>query len=108
MTGKSEEAKKIFVSIDEIPKNYINKLSKYLSERELENLIKIFKEYNQELYSLTQQRKDDAQLCIMSFENAIYYKAYILESLSKLRNAIVGSRIEVARNRKKEYRCTRE
>ena len=92
LTGKSEEAKKIFVSIDEIPKNYINKLSKYLSERELENLIKIFKEYNQELYSLTQQRKDDAQLCIMSFENAIYYKAYILESLSKLRNAIVAAK----------------
>lgn len=67
------------MSIDEIPKNYINKLSKYLSERELENLIKIFKEYNQELYSLTQQRKDDAQLCIMSLKmrfitRLIYWK----------------------------------
>jgi CHAT domain-containing protein len=92
LQGKTEEAKKIFLSIDEIPKNHIKKLSKYLSERELENLVKIFKEYNQELYCLTQLRKEDPELCTIAYENAIYYKAYILESLSKLRNAIVAAK----------------
>ncbi|MFZ1422607.1 MAG: CHAT domain-containing tetratricopeptide repeat protein [Saprospiraceae bacterium] len=88
ISGQKEEALQLFKSIDAIPKKYIRTVSKYLSEYELEDLIRIYKDYHEEIYSFNASKLDNFELCELSWSNSVFYKSFILGKLIQKRQAL--------------------
>lgn len=83
--GKISRAKTMYKEIDDIPKKYLKRVSKFLSENELDQLTGKIRQYHEEIYSLNKQLPADADLCGMSYNNALFYKGYIQHNLASLR-----------------------
>ncbi len=81
----------IILDIDKILLDHVLKASKYLSTREMSELINLYKDYFNELISISAVEQSNTNLIELAQNNSIFFKGYILEHMVQLRNAISAS-----------------
>lgn len=93
LTAKKDlnSAKKVIKKIDPIIKKHVKKASKYLSNKELGALSDLYKDYFQNLLNNLKNNPNDTELSALAFDNSLFFKGFILESLINIRNAIKNS-----------------
>lgn len=89
--SRKDEAIAIFKKIDQIPKKILRKSSGYISEKELDDQVKIFKNYADEIYSLLWLWPDNSDLIEIAYNSQLFYKGYILKQVQQIRRKVAQS-----------------
>ncbi len=91
-TGSKKEAIALYKRIDKIPKEYLKRASKFLSEKELNDKIEEYQLYSREMYSLLRDVPDDADLTALAYNTTLFFRGYILNNLKHIRQGILKAR----------------
>ena len=89
--NRKDEAIAIFKKIDQIPKKILRKSSGYISEKELDDQVRIFKNYADEIYSLLWRWPDNNDLIELAYDSQLFYKGYILKQVQQIRRKVAQS-----------------
>jgi CHAT domain-containing protein len=89
--NRKEDAVAIFNTIDHIPKKKLRKSSGYITEEELDDQIRLYKNYADEIYSLLWQWPEDDALIKLAYNSQLFYKGYILKQIQHIRRKVAQS-----------------
>ncbi|MEI2695032.1 MAG: CHAT domain-containing tetratricopeptide repeat protein [Saprospiraceae bacterium] len=84
-TGKKEQAIALFQTIEKIPRNFLKRATRFLSELELGEKIKEYKSFIYEIYSFQLANPQDKNLAKLAYNISLYYRGFILSNLQRIR-----------------------
>lgn len=84
-TGKKTEAIALFKKIDRIPRMYLKRATRFLSEMELSEKVNEYKSFIHEIYSFLLEMPDDPELSSLAYNASLYYRGFILNNLQRIR-----------------------
>ncbi len=97
--GKKEEAISIYKKIDQIPRLYLKRATRFLSEKELSEKVEEYKSYIHEIYSFLREFPTDADLSNIAYNLSLYYRGFILSSMQRIRlNMLKAQKVSDARD----------
>ena len=92
-TGQLQEAREIYRSIDQIPRGYLRRASRFLSERELEEKVEEYRDYGRQVYSLMRSMPEDPEVSALAMNSLLYYRGFIMQTLQKWRRGMQMARM---------------
>jgi CHAT domain-containing protein/Tfp pilus assembly protein PilF len=81
-------AKKTLLEIESIPQKQLKRISRYLSDRELGEQVKIFYDYTNEIYNLAFEYPGQSDLAKLAFNTTLFYRGYLLDNMIRVRKKI--------------------
>jgi tetratricopeptide (TPR) repeat protein len=97
--GNKEEAISIYKKIDPIPRLYLKRASRFLSEKELSEKVQEYKSYIHELYSFLREYPEEEELASLAYNMSIYYRGFILNSMQRIRlNMLKAQKVSDSRD----------
>jgi len=91
-TGKKSEAVVMLKRIEKIPRTYLMRAAKFLSEMELNAKLEEYTSYIHELYSFVRESPKDIELTVLAYNTSLFYRGFILNHLQKIRMSINKAR----------------
>ncbi|MFN8331976.1 MAG: hypothetical protein U0T81_12305 [Saprospiraceae bacterium] len=84
-SGQKAEAVAIIKKVNAVPRNYLKRVGRFLSEKELSETVKEFVDYIHEIYSFVRELPNDHDLCTMAYDLNLFYRSYILNHMQRMR-----------------------
>ncbi|MFN8280228.1 MAG: CHAT domain-containing tetratricopeptide repeat protein [Saprospiraceae bacterium] len=84
-SGQKAEAVAIIKKVNAVPRNYLKRVGRFLSEKELSEKVKEFVDYIHEIYSFVRELPNDHDLCTMAYDLNLFYRSYILNHMQRMR-----------------------
>ena len=84
-TGNREQAISIFQTIEKIPRQFLKRATRFLSELELDEKIKEYKSFIFEIYSFQLSNPEDKDIAKLAYNISLYYRGFILGNLQRIR-----------------------
>ncbi len=91
-SGSKNEAILLYKKIDQIPKDYLKRTSRFLSEKELNDKIEEYQFYSREMYSLLRDVPDNRELSGLAFNATLFFRGYVLNNMKHIRQGIMKAR----------------
>lgn len=83
--GQKKEAAAIYKKIERIPKDYLKRTSRFLSEKELDEKVQSYRDYARAIYSAARDLPDDPEMAKLAYNTALYYRAFVLGNMQQMR-----------------------
>ncbi|MBK8643785.1 MAG: CHAT domain-containing protein [Saprospiraceae bacterium] len=90
--GKKSEAVGMLKRIEKIPRTYLMRAAKFLSEMELSTKLEEYNKYIHELYSFVRESPQEVELAVIAYNTSLFYRGFILNHLQKIRMSINKAR----------------
>ena len=88
-TDKKTEAISIYKKIDQIPRQYLKRATRFLSEKELFEKIEEYKSFSTEIYSFLREQPGNTDLSVLAYNSTLYYRGFILGNLQRIRQGML-------------------
>ncbi|MBP6810016.1 MAG: CHAT domain-containing protein [Saprospiraceae bacterium] len=91
-SGNKEEAVNIFQKIESIPRQYLRRASRFLSEKELSDKVEEYRAFSNEIYSFLRETPNNSSLSKMAYNAVLFYRGFILGTLQQQRIGMLRAR----------------
>ncbi len=91
-SGSKKEAIALYKKIDHIPREYLNRATRFLSEKELNDKVEEYRLFSREIYSLLRDEPEDPDLTGLAYNTTLFYRGYILGNLQRIRQGMLKAR----------------
>jgi CHAT domain-containing protein/tetratricopeptide (TPR) repeat protein len=92
-SGKIAEAISILKRIEKIPRTYLLRAAKFLSEMELNAKLEEYSKYIHEVYSFVRESPKDDELTVLAYNTCLFYRGFVLNQLQRIRMSINKARM---------------
>ncbi|MCF8238992.1 MAG: CHAT domain-containing protein [Saprospiraceae bacterium] len=90
--GNRKEAIALYRKIDQIPKDYLKRATRFLSEKELNEKVEEYRLFSREIYSLLRSEPDNPELTALAYNTTLFYRGYIMGNLQRIRQGLLKAR----------------
>ncbi len=84
-TGNKQLAIELYQNIEKIPRLFLKRATRYLSELELNAKIEEYKSFIYEIYSFQQENPGDTRLSALAYNTSLYFRGFIMNNLQRIR-----------------------